>query len=423
VTRGVGPVARSLLVALAAVRPLAGQTSYGQIHFDPRPRSTAVAATLRVPHGSAEDEPGLEGTTSLLTRVLEAQVARSLGRTGTGSVAARADRNSITFTLLTTPDAWRRDLARTDSVLFDGALDAELFERIRARALESLAFEEGSPVREYFEEVARILAPSGSLWPRAPGGTTASIGALTPAALERYRGAKLRRGSAVLVVVGVEAPPASSPSDTLPSEGEAPLTAPPDTGRAWNAGERTDVVRDVTSAWITIAYPAPRSAKRIELELLSFVLREELDPTPPDPDRYSVEVRLEDTPNGPVVVAEAAVLPEAADRWEARIRSAVTRLAETPIPPDFFRLRLRRFRANRLLAESAPEILAARIAGDLERKGAPRDLSAEIRRLDAAALSSIARSLGAPRVFRFGPDLGVDSGVRTPFGHLRLRDL
>lgn len=422
-TPWLGRAARSCLVMVAAARPTAGQTQYGQSHFEPRPRSTAVAVTLRVPYGSAEDELGLEGTASLMTRVLEEQVARSLGSAATGTVAARADRNSITFTLLTTPNAWREDLARMDSVLFDGAVDAGIFERIRGRALESLTFEEGSPVREYFSEVARILAPPGSPWPRMPGGTTASVAALTPAALERYRGARLQRRSAILVVVGAEPPPAPTPADTLLPEEEAPPSPPPapDTGRAWSTGERTEVVRDVTSAWITIAYPAPRSARRIDLELLSFVLQEELDPTPPDPDRYSVEVRLEDTPRGPVVVAEAAVIPEAADRWEARIRSAVSRLAEDPIPRDFFRLRLRRFRAARLLSESAPEILAARIADDLARGGARRDLPAEIRSLDAASLSGLARWLGAPRVFRFGPDLGIDSGVRAPVGDLRFR--
>jgi len=413
-TYGLGPAARAFLLAVAVARPMEGQLPYGRSHFEPRTRSTAVAVTLRLPHGSSEDELGLEGTTSLLTRVLEEQVARSLEGAGTGTVRGRSDRNSVTFTLLTTPDAWRQDLARMDSVLFEAALDVELFERIRGRALASLAFEEGSPVLEYSGEVARILAPPESRWPRTPGGIPASVSAVTPGALARYRGTTLRRRSAIVVVVGAEPPPASAPTDTLLSEGETPPAAPPDTGRAWTTGGRTDVVRDVTSAWITIAYPAPRSARRIELELLSFVLREELDPTPPDPDRYSVEVRLEDTPGGPVVVAEAAVLPEAADRWEARIRSALSRLSENAIPRDFFRLRLRRFRAARLLAESAPETLATRIAEDLTRNGSPRDLAAEIGALDPAALQGIARSLGEPRVFRFGPDLGIDSERADP---------
>jgi len=409
--------ARVVAAALLVAHPVAGQSPYATSHFVPRAGSTAVAVSLRMPHGSSGDESGMEGTADLVARVLAEQVARSLERWGTGTVTSRVGRTSLSFDLLTTPETWRQDLTRMDSVLFDAPIDVQLFERTRQLTLESLAFEEGSPVREYRMEVARTLAPPGSPWTRPPGGTSVSVGAMTPAALERYRGSNLRRAGAVVVVVGPQAPVPTGPDSTRVDPAVVP-SEPPDDGLAWIAGQRVDAVRDVTSAWITIAYPAPRSAKRVELELLAFVLDEELDPTPPDPDRYSVEVRIEDTPGGPVIVAEAAVLPEAADRWEARIRGAVSRLAEQTMPADFFRLRLRRFRATRLLAESAPEVLAARIAGDLARLGFARDLPAEIRSLDASALSGAARSLGDPRVFRFGPDLGIDTGAspRPPRG-------
>jgi len=403
---------RVVAAALLVAPPVVGQSPYASSLFVPRPGSTAVAVSLRVPHGSSDDESGMEGTADLVARVLAEQVARSLERGGTGTVTSRAGRTSLSFDLLTTPEAWSQDLARMDSVLFEAPIDVALFERTRQLTLESLAFEEGSPVREYRIEVARTLAPPESPWTRPPGGTSGSVGAMTPETLERYRRSNLRRAGAVVVVVGPQAPaPAPAPPDSIGVTPDAGPSEPPDDGLAWITGQRVDAVRDVTSAWITIAYPAPRSAKRVELELLAFVLGEELDPTPPDPDRYSVEVRIEDTPGGPVIVVEAAVLPDAADRWEARIRDAVSRLAEQTLPADFFRLRLRRFRATRLLAESAPEVLAARIAGDLARLGFARDLPAEIRSLDASALSGVARSLGDPRVFRFGPDLGIDTGA------------
>jgi hypothetical protein len=156
-----------------------------------------------------------------------------------------------------------------------------------------------------------------------------------------------------------------------------------------------------------VAYPAPGDLPRTRLELIAHLLEEELDPTPPDPDRYSVDVRLEETPGGPVLVVEAAVFPEATARWEGRITGAVRRLAEEPIPEDFFSWRRRRFRTARLLEEAAPEAEAARMTADLLRDGVVRDLGLEIWGLTAAAVVETARALGEPRIFVLGPDLGT----------------
>jgi len=175
---------------------------------------------------------------------------------------------------------------------------------------------------------------------------------------------------------------------------------------AWITGDRRTQVEDVTSTWMEVAYPAPPELPRIRLELIAHLLEEELDPTPPAPDRYSVDVSLEETPGGPVLVVKAAVFPEATGRWEARITGAVRRLAEEPIPEDFFRWRRRRFRTARLLEEAAPGAEAARMTADLLRDGSLRDLGLEIWGLDAAAVGEAARALGQPRIFILGPDLG-----------------
>lgn len=141
---------------------------------------------------------------------------------------------------------------------------------------------------------------------------------------------------------------------------------------------------------------------------MAHLLKEELDPTPPPPDRYNLDVRIQDTPRGPVLVVEAAVFPESADRWEQRILSVVRELADEEMGEDFFRWRRRRFRAARLLEEAAPEREAQRMAADLLRHGRVRNLGLEIWGLDALALQHAARSLGAPRIFLLGPDLGQD---------------
>jgi hypothetical protein len=103
---------------------------------------------------------------------------------------------------------------------------------------------------------------------------------------------------------------------------------------------------------------------------------------------------------------EASVVPEAAAAWEARILGAVESLARSAMPEDFFRWRRRRFRAERLLEESAPEAEASRLTADLLRDGTTRDLGVEIWDLGPQDLQAAARSLGAPRILILGPDLG-----------------
>jgi hypothetical protein len=196
------------------------------------------------------------------------------------------------------------------------------------------------------------------------------------------------------------------PPDTASTSSAGAVASTDAGGMAWITGDRRRQVEDVTSTWMEVAYPAPPEVPRIRLELIAHLLDEELDPTPPAPDRYSVDVSLEETPRGPVLVVKATVFPEATARWEARITGAVRRLAEEPIPEDFFRWRRRRFRTARLLEEAQPGAEAARMAADLLRDGAVRDLGLEIWGLDPAAVGEAARALGEPRIFILGPDLG-----------------
>jgi len=294
--------------------------------------------------------------------------------------------------------------------VFQAPVDPELVERHRAAMLDALAFESGSPYQEFEGVSATLLCEPGSPWARPPRGTPASLAALGAADLERYRADHLRRDTGAWAVVGpastaISAPPAA----VAPIAPAAPLT--PEV--AWTTGDRMALARDVTSTWMAVAYPAPAALSRTHLELVAHLLEEELDPTPPNPDRYDVDVRIEETPRGPVLVVEASVIPEAAASWESRILGAVERMGSEAPAEDFFRWRRRRFRAERLLAESAPEAEARRITEDLLRDGRARDLGVEIWGLDPGALLGVARSLGPPRILVLGPDLGQD-GSREP---------
>ena len=70
---------------------------------------------------------------------------------------------------------------------------------------------------------------------------------------------------------------------------------------------------------------------------------------------FSATVHIEDTPRGPVMVAQAAVMPEVAANWERRIMSAIDRLEEER-DDAFFRIQRRRFRSAILLREVLPNI-------------------------------------------------------------------
>jgi hypothetical protein len=124
-----------------------------------------------------------------------------------------------------------------------------------------------------------------------------------------------------------------------------------------------------------------------------------------------VDVRIEETPAGTVLIVEASVFPEAAERWEARILGAMEGLATQATPDDFFGWGRRRFRAARFLEEAAPELEARRITADLLREGRVRDLADEIWSLGPDAVLAAARALGPPRVFLLGPDLAATGGT------------
>lgn len=381
------------------------------------PRGTAVAAALRVHAGSQDDPQGLEGTAWLLARVLEDQVNRALDP-ARAVFDASVERATTVFTLLAEPEAWTAAWAVTDSVLFGAPLDPGLVERHRADLIQDMAFEADSPYREFEAGAVALLAEQATAWARPPRGTPASVAAVGPTALEEYRTSFVVRGAAVQAVVG----PVSA--EPLPAPG--PAVAPPAAAGdvAWVSGDRVALVRDVTNTWIEVAYPVPSSLPRTHLEMVAHLLEEELDPTPPPADRYDVDVRIEEAPRGPVLIVEASVFPEAAAGWEARILGVVEGLSRSAMADDFFRWRRRRFRAERLLEESAPEVEARRLTADLLRDGATRDLGVEIWGLDPQDVQAAARALGPPRIFVLGPDLrqngaGGVRGGRAPRTFLR----
>lgn len=421
-------------------------TGYRATAWSPHAHGTVVAMVLEIPAGSVDDQTGFDGTAALLAQVLGDQISRALGPEG-GSVSAVVDRGTTTFTLLALPDAWPRAAVVVDSVVFEAPIDDSIVDLRRSGQLQRLAFESDSPGAEFQAEAAGLLAAPGSAWARPVNGVSESVSAASSATLELYRSRFYRRVETTRAIVGpasllpppkagrvprpdsvpgdtASVAPAVSASaeqieDTVPKP-TPPTAQIPDVGAdttpalAWSAGSRTRKVRDVTSTWIRVAYPLARSTSRTAAEMLADLVHDELDPTPPDPDRYGVEVRLIDVPGGTALVVDATVFPEAADRWEAKITGTVAHLASGPMQADLFGWRRRRFRTERLLEEAPPEVEAARMTGDLLRDARPRDLAVEIWGLEADALYQAAKRLGPPRILLFGPDLGQEHGTGKP---------
>ncbi len=412
------------LLASSAVSAAQAQDLLESAVYSTHGHGTAVAVSLRLAAGTQDDPAGLEGTAVLLARILEDQAARALDP-ATSLLSAEVHRTTTVFTLLTLPEGWKRAWRSVDSVLFHAALDPTLLGVRRSELLERLTFEEGSPILDFEREAVGLFAEPGSPWARPVRGTPASVAAIDVMTLEAYRVAQYRPAAAALAVVGpVEAntqfrelPDTAAadadsvgvlPDSLAPTAGADQPSAPVQTEVPWLVGDRVNLVRDVTSTWITVGYPVPPELPHTHLELVAHLLMEELDPVPPDPDRYDVAVRIDQTPRGSMLLIEATVFPEAADRWEQRILGEVRRLADTLIPDDFFRWRRRRFRTARLLEQASPEAEAARITSDLLREGIVRNMDVSIWDLDAEALQAAAASLGEPRIFRYGPDLGQE---------------
>ena len=176
----------------------------------------------------------------------------------------------------------------------------------------------------------------------------------------------------------------------------------------WKRGYRLPLERDVTNAWIGAAFPAHGDLPRTQLEFVAHQFQESLSPALPDPGVFSVFVHIEDTPTGPVVVVEVAVMPEVSETWEKRILAAVDGLKDETEEP-FFRWQRRRFRSAALLREGQPKEAALRVALDLSRDGGVRSLLEEVEAIGPRDLAAATAGLEAPRVLVMGPGLGAGS--------------
>ena len=368
----------------------------------PRPATTLVAVTVVVPAGSADDPAGVPGAARLAGETIALSARQSMDPEAV-SLAVEVERAWTAFTLLATPGQWARSWATLEDVLFCASLGVVHLEAARAELLAGFDFTEGLPVREFRRELYRTLGGATHPWSREPRGTTAVLRAAELATVEAFRRRHYQPGLARAAVFGPVAE--LEAREVLSRVGAGPHPEPAlGNAPAWDAGDRLPMERDVTNVWIGAAFPAPPELPRTRLEFLTHQLEELLNPSPPDPGLFSAVAGIEDTQRGPVVVVEAAVMPEVASSWERRILSAVERLRDER-DEAFFSWQRRRFRSAVLLREGPPEEATLRMALDLLRDGTVRALCEEVWAIGPGELARTAAALGAPRILVMGPEL------------------
>ena len=206
-------------------------------------------------------------------------------------------------------------------------------------------------MHEFHRELYRTLVGTAHPWSRDPRGTASALRSAERALLAGFRARHYMAARAKAALVGPVTERAAR--DALEPVGTEHVERSESASPAWEVGDRLALQREVTNTWIGAAFPAPPHLPRTHLEFVTLQLQEDLNPSPPDPGLYSATVHIEDTPRGPVVVVQTAVVPEDAASWEQRIIGALGRL-ENEADAEFFQWQRRRFRSAILLREGAP---------------------------------------------------------------------
>ena len=396
----------------------AAQSRYAAAVLEHESAARILTVGILFPAGSSEDPPGREGTAALLAGVLRRQGASALARHG-AAVAAELSESDLHLTLMAPPAAWRGAFVALETLLYESPLSGDALEAARNEVAGILAFEAGAPGRAFDLERARLLRGADAPGARPALGTPASTGSLTPADLEAFRAAHLRPEEATLAAHGpVEPADLASligtdveevPAPARDGEGgqarmSAGIPRPGTLSAGWERGERILVDRDLTSSWVSAAFPFPPGTPDLHLRFLAQLAGEELTPVPPEAGLFHADASTAAVDGVPVLVLTASVDPRITLAWEERLAGLVAAMATDLPDGSFFQLARRRFRTRTLLELAVPE---ARVEWMARRRAAGLpplpDLAGEIRDLDRNAVLRTAALAGPARVIVFGP--------------------
>ena len=399
------------------------RAQYSDAVLDPDPRARVFALAIRFPTGSAGDQPGREGTAFLLGRVLEQQGAQALARYGS-SLRIEVSTDEFLITLVSAPSQWLEATIELEHLIYEADLSATVLETAREGLLEILAFEAGAPVRAFeLERRIFLLGPTNPA-ARPLQGTLNSIRSLTAEELEAFRSSFLQAEGGVLAAhgpaqVAVLSSLLSQEVLDIGHEQSGVLTGGANPGPvdsippaptasvgplAWTTTDRVLIDEELTSSWISVAFPFPQGTPELLLDFLGHLVIEDLTPSPPEPGLFDAQVSRIEIRGAPVLVVTATGDPRVTSRWEERLRGSVPELAVAPPEGMFFELARRRYRASLLLALAVPEDRARWLA---QQVASGRDPSAKLDTavwsLQRDGIAEVAGSAGSPRTILFGP--------------------
>ncbi len=440
------------------------EAQYREVVLDPDPQARVFALTFRFPFGTAQDPVGGEGAAFLLGRVLERQGNRVFGQHG-ATLGIEVGSEEFLFSMVSAPSRWRETMIAMEGLLYREVLSAAVLEAARGELLDVLAFESGAPVRAFEVERGNLLLGPGHPGARPPQGRPTTIESLGIGDLEALRSLHLRAQEGVVAATGpvradelsamlstvvrdleaergrglsptraleptdpVSAGDSSVPRPRQGATDEATPLPPPPVLRlhgttspvlevppeprdppAWTTGERVVLDRELTSTWISVAFPFPPGTPTRLLDFLGHLLIEGLTPSPPDPGLFEAQVSQVVVRDAPVLVVTASVDPRATSRWEERLRGSLGQLAEEPPAGAFFELTRRRFRSSVLIESAIPENRSMWLAREVASEGDPAaDLEALVWGLRRPAVSAAAAAAGPPRTILFGPQDMMD---------------
>jgi hypothetical protein len=439
---GFALLAMLVLLPVAFLPVEAFSQSSGHLLIHPRPNDAVVAVSVRFPSGSEADPADLDGAAFLLGLLLEEEANRRVAEFS-ARVSAEVSRSEFTFTMVAPAEEWVMAWRRVVDLLDSGPLPENAVAAARERQRNRLIFETGAPGRAFDLEAARYLYGTTHPSARPVAGSLDALERMDRTALEDARRQILDWGDAVVGVVGAvtqeeagavfEAAPRvvgiPMPAATAPPPGEADTVAPAappsavpaprvimeerspplrisgagSTDLAWGAGDRRVIDRDVTSTWIMVAWPIPSGTPLVLEDFLVHLVREALNPTPPDPGVYSAAVAVEVLNGSPLLVVRAGVDPRQAYAWEERILATVEGVAIDPPQGAFFELARRRFRATTLLEHAIPESRALWMVRTFAARGDVPRIPAQVWGLTREGVSELAGARGEPRILLFGP--------------------
>lgn len=395
---------------------------------------SALAVTW--PLGSSSDPRAGEGSTAVFFDAVVLELEAELGL-GAIQPTVEVTPEQVTLSALVRVGLESAALRVIERQVTGSGPSADAVDRARRSRLGRLLFERDSPVNEVRAAERALLYGADDPRARSPEGTVASVEALEPGALDRWRRGVFGAAAAAVVLVvpapqrtpgaALSAPEGATPQTPAAApptpEGTTPPTpaAAPDSAivaresepmmavvpatpspELWSLGERSAVVREVTSHWVTVYWPIPDTADAGGVEALVHELRATLNAQPPEPGVFETQVDRIPWAGGEVLRVRRVVMPELADRAETRVLSAVERL-KTPLEPMAFGMLRRRFLSARLLETAPPEVEARERSQRLVARGVAPGFPFVAGPLTANGLADVARSLGPPRVLSFGP--------------------